>query len=61
MHILEDFLVAVRPVIYETPHEAVRVKWRPADGKNHHENDWKDRKGKEEAVRDSHGILSAAQ
>lgn len=34
VHILEDFPVAVSPFINETPHEAVSVKWCPADPKN---------------------------
>lgn len=36
VHILEDFHVVVSPVIDETPHEAVGVKWGPADPENHH-------------------------
>lgn len=36
VHILENFQVVVRPVIDETPHEAVSVKRSPADSKYHH-------------------------
>lgn len=41
--ILEDLQVVISPVRDEAPHEAVGVKWGPADPEDHYQNNYEER------------------